>query len=192
MLEIINRNSPSEQVGDQISIGGYIFDAYLRISHDRKITVTQHPVETGAAITDHAYVEPATFELDIGMTDTTLGRVLYQFGTQGSYKTRSVRAYDVLVDMQESRIPYELICRYGSFNVVIEDINPTDDYTTRFGLRASVRLREILTTSASSVPLSADPYVTQSINRGTQNSVPVDRSAISQLTGKQYQEGKEL
>ncbi len=192
MLELINRNSPSEQVGDQISIGGYIFDAYLRISHDRRITVTQHPVETGAAITDHAYVEPVTFELDIGMTDTTLGRILYQFGAQGSYKTRSIRAYDVLVDMQESRVPYELICRYGSFNVVVEDINPTDDYTTRFGLRASVKLREIITTSASSVPLSADPYVTQSINRGAQNSVPVDRSSISQFTGKQYQGGKEL
>ena len=183
MIEDLVRNTLSTWLGDQISLGGYVFDAYLRVSHNRRLTITQHPVETGASITDHAYEEPVIFDIDIGMTDTTLGKIPNQFFdnnglnllyTNKSIKSRSVKAYDVLLGMQKSRQPYELICRYGSFKVVIEDINPIDDYTTKYALRATVRLRQILITASSSKTISSDPYTTDSINRGSQNSVPAE------------------
>lgn len=184
---IENRNSTQIKLGDQISLGGYIFDAYLRISHSRKLTITQHPVESGASISDHAFVEPITFELDIGMTDTTSGKIPSQFDSlnlpESSTKSRSIKAYDLLVNMQNTRIPYEFICRYGIFNVVVEEITPTDDYTTKYALRASVRLRQIITTEASSTILSGDPYVTDSINRGEQNSKPVEEESVIYSTG---------
>lgn len=179
----MDRNSTQFILGDQVSLGGYIFDAYLRISHSRKLTITQHPVESGAAISDHAFVEPITFELDIGMTDTTLGKIPSQFDNlnlpDSSTKSRSIKAYDLLVNMQKTRIPYEFICRYGTFKVVVEEITPTDDYTTKYALKASVRLRQIIITEASSTILSGDPYVTDSINRGEQNSQPVEEESIA-------------
>lgn len=179
----MDRNSTQFILGDQVSLDGYIFDAYLRISHSRKLTITQHPVESGAAISDHAFVEPITFELDIGMTDTTLGKIPSQFDNlnlpDSSTKSRSIKAYDLLVNMQKTRIPYEFICRYGTFKVVVEEITPTDDYTTKYALKASVRLRQIIITEASSTILSGDPYVTDSINRGEQNSQPVEEESIA-------------
>lgn len=187
MLEDLIRNQLPAWLGDQISIGGYVFDAYLRISHTRKLTVTQHPVESGAAITDHAYTEPVTFEIEIGMTDTTMGKIPSQFFEKGglnllytdeSIKSRSVKAYDILVAMQKSRVPYDLVCRYGKFKVVVEDISPVDDYTTKYALKATVRLKEILITVSSSKTVSSDPATLESVNRGSQNSVPVRDESI--------------
>ena len=184
MLEDLARNTLSVWLGDQVSLGGYIFDAYLRVSHNRRMAVTQHPVETGAAITDHAYLEPVTFDIEIGMTDTTMGKIPSQFSglnllyTNSSIKSRSVKAYDLLVEMQKTRVPYEFVCRYGTFKVVVEDINPIDDYTTKYALRANVHLRQIIMTASSSKTISADPYTTDSLNRGAQNSVPVTNDSI--------------
>ena len=177
MLEDLVRNNLSAWLGDQISIGGYIFDAYLRVSHSRKLTITQHPVESGAAITDHSFEEPITFELEIGMTDTTLGKIPSQFSglnllyTNSSVKSRAVKAYDILVGMQKSRQPLEFVCRYGTFNVVVEEISPEDDYTTKYSLRAQVKLKQIIQAVVSQKIVSANPEITTSINRGSQNSV---------------------
>ena len=206
MIEDLLRNELSVWLGDQISLGGYIFDAYLRVSHNRRLTITQHPVESGASITDHSFEEPVVFDIEIGMTDTTMGKIPKQFFDRGglnllytdeSIKSRSVKAYDVLLAMQQKRQPYELICRYGSFKVVVEEINPVDDYTTKYALKANVRLRQILITASSSKTVSSSPYVTDSINRGSQNSIPVKnissigsfRKYIGQTT---YQGGSEL
>ncbi|MGH9771035.1 MAG: phage baseplate protein, partial [Candidatus Acidiferrales bacterium] len=41
----------------------YVFDAVLRAEHRREIRLTHHPVQTGEAISDHAFVEPAEVTL---------------------------------------------------------------------------------------------------------------------------------
>lgn len=178
MLEDLARNSLSFWLGDQISLGGYIFDAYLRMSHDRGLTITQHPVETGAPIADHAYLDPLVFELEIGMTDTTLGKKPSQFSglnilyTNKDNPSRSVKAYEVLVQMQASKQEYTFICRYGEFDVVVEKITPEDDYTTKYALKARVTLRQIIKTSTETVKVSGDPQITDKVSRGAQNSQP--------------------
>ncbi|HEX4209508.1 MAG TPA: hypothetical protein VHY56_03880, partial [Candidatus Binataceae bacterium] len=44
----------------------YVFDAILRAEHQRELRKTEHPVQTGANITDHAYLLPARITLEIG------------------------------------------------------------------------------------------------------------------------------
>lgn len=194
MIEDLVRNNLSVWLGDQISLDGYVFDAYLRMTHNRKLSVTQHPIESGAAVTDHAFVEPITFELEIGMTDTTLGKIPTQFSglnllyTNSSIKSRSVKAYDLLIKMQESRQLYEFVCRYGTFKVVVEEVSPEDDYTTKYALRARVRLRQIIQTVVSQKPISANPQITDSINRGSQNSVDASTNKNVSIAKQAYYE----
>ena len=47
----------------------WYFDAVMRLEHLESQRVTQHPVQTGANITDHSYAQPAQLTLDIGMSD---------------------------------------------------------------------------------------------------------------------------
>ena len=51
------------------NIAGFFFDGFLNVSHERKLTTTSSPVETGAAIVDHAYVEPAKITMKIIVSD---------------------------------------------------------------------------------------------------------------------------
>ena len=51
------------------SIGGLVFDAVLKTDHTSKVTATSHPVESGANISDHAFVEPAEISLEVGVSD---------------------------------------------------------------------------------------------------------------------------
>lgn len=37
--------------------GNYMFDAYFNINHESNLAITQHPIQTGASISDHAYME---------------------------------------------------------------------------------------------------------------------------------------
>src|SRR6185312_10356981 len=48
----------------------YVFDAVLVADHDQEAVVTMNPVQTGAAITDHVYIQPARLVIEIKMSDS--------------------------------------------------------------------------------------------------------------------------
>ncbi len=57
-----------------LQVGGittqiYVFDAVLAAEHRQELRVTEFPVQTGAAISDHAYILPAEISLDIAVSE---------------------------------------------------------------------------------------------------------------------------
>ena len=154
---------------DQFSIGGYIFDAYLQISTTSRLRITEHPTESGFSIADGAYLEPMEFTFDIGMTDTTVGKVFGQF-QEGIFGSRSKKAFEILREMQEKREPVTLVCRYGIYeNIMVTEVSPLDDYRTVSSLRARVRLQQVITTEPVIVSVSNAPMITSINKSGTQN-----------------------
>ena len=61
------------------NIAGYFFDGFMSVSHERKLTITQNPVETGASVVDHAYVNPTTVTMKIMMSDVHQSIIPRQF-----------------------------------------------------------------------------------------------------------------
>lgn len=147
------------------NIAGYFFDAVLQTNYSRSLTITQHPVETGSAISDHAYVNPVELVMQIGMSDVMTSIIPGQFD-QG--KSRSSTAFEVLKKLQEQRIPMDVMTtKFGLFkNMLIETIAVPDDYTTMNGLKATVTMKEVFVASVQTVKVSARPHVTDSTNRG--------------------------
>jgi len=101
MSPFTEENIP-QLVGIKTNIERYFFDAFLKVDHTSKLTITSHPVEEGANIADHAYLEPQTITMEIGMSDACVSYVAGQF--QQKY-TRSVSAYDTLLKLQAERKP---------------------------------------------------------------------------------------
>ena len=79
----------SQLIGIKTNIGGFFFDAFLKIDHNSRLKITDHPVEEGANIADHAYVEPQSLTMEVGMSDVCNSLIEGQF--QQKY-TRSVSA----------------------------------------------------------------------------------------------------
>ena len=71
--------------------------------HTSELSITQLPVEAGADITDHAYIQPKTVTIK-GYIGNGSG------GFRGSFITAA--AYQALIRYQESRIPFFLVNRY--------------------------------------------------------------------------------
>ena len=162
------RSDIPQLIGIKTNIAGYFFDAFLKLDHERRLTITDHPVEEGANITDHAFVEPKAVSIEIGMSDVCSSFVGGQFTQRFS---RSVSAYDTLEKMQADRIPVSIHTKLATYhNMLVENITAPDDYITRHGLRATVFFREIIVVSTDTVTLpdrtSAMPQKTGNTNRG--------------------------
>jgi len=162
-------------------IGDYVFDAYFSIQHDTNLTITQSPVQTGANISDHAYMEPKELTFEIGMSDVMKSVIVGQF-SEG--QSRSVNAYNVLRTLQEQRIPIQVITRLGVYqNMLIETISAQDDNTTHSGLRATVTMREILVVAVTTVKISARPQTSTTTNSGDQKAEKADESILKKIEG---------
>lgn len=163
------------------NIGGWFFDAYLKMTHTSRLTITDHPVQTGAALTDHAFLQPRELSIEVGMSNVATSFVPGQFS--GGY-SRSVTAFQVLKDLQALRVPIQVHTRLGLYqNMLIEVLSAPDDHTTLDGLRATVTFREILVAQVKTVQISARPQITDTSNRGAPEPVTPNQSILKQATG---------
>jgi len=164
------------------NLGGWFFDAFIRQDHTRKLKMTEHPVQTGAAMVDHAYMEPVELTLTIKMSDAAESIVPGQFTNRWS---RSVAAYDVLKEIQAQRIPCQVLTRLELYsNMMIQAISIPDDFRTLYGLEAVVTMREIPVAEVKTVKISSAMQTTGSTTKGTVEPVEVkNQSLLSQLAG---------
>lgn len=163
--------------------GNYIFDAYFSINHESGLTITEHPVQSGANISDHAYMEAKTLIFEIGMSDVmqdTIGKDISKFN--GDSSSRSVNAYKILKQLQEERLPIEVITRLGTYkNMLIETISTQEDNKTTYGLRATVTLKEIFVVQVTTVKISERPHKSEETNEGVVKPQKLDESIASRL-----------
>lgn len=172
---------PSQLVLVKTNIGGFFFDATLREEHTSTLKITSHPVQTGANITDHSYVEPSVLTMEIGMSDGMDSLIPNQF--TGQY-TKSVSAYQTLLDLQESRIPVSVLTRIRKYdNMLIEEITVPDDAKSLHGLHCTVTLREIFVVEVSTTTVSARTQATGQTNRGNVQAVEDKGTLAYQITG---------
>ena len=173
-------------VGMRLPIGGLYFDAILKTDHTSKLTMTDHPVEVGANITDHSYVEPDEVSIEVGMSDSGIG-----VGRSGG-GSRSVNAFQELRKLQRDRQPMTVVTRLNTYrNMLISSITAPDDYTTMHAMKAVVMLREIIMVQTATVSVSprasAEPQKTGSTNSGAkqpESNIPqqsILRQAATQL-----------
>lgn len=124
--------------------GRFVFDAVFSTDHSANLTATQHPVQTGASVSDHAFMEPDEVSVEIGMTDTA--------ASVSGGASRSVNAYTQLRAIMELREPVTLITRLKTYrNMLITSISAPDDYKTMNALRASIYFQQINMVSVSTV-----------------------------------------
>ena len=147
------------------SIGGFFFDAVFRTEHSLHTVITSHPVQNGANISDHAYLEPARVTMEIGMSDVGSSTIFGQFMANSS---KSKAAFEALLKMREKRLPVDISTRLKSYkNMMIEDLSFPDDINTFYGLRATVSMRQVIIAEVAKVSkVSQRPNVSESTQAG--------------------------
>lgn len=164
----------------------YVFDAIIRAEHAQELEITKNPVQTGASLTDQAYLQPARLVVEILMSDTMQSFTVGQFSGNPS---RSVSAYDTLKAIQVLALQgifLSVATRIAQYsNMVITSLRPTETKETRFGLKATVEFTQIFVVQngigpSSSTAVSTRPQTTNSTLAGILPSVPVALATITQ------------
>lgn len=159
------------------NISGYFFDAVFNTDTEHSLTITQHPVQTGANISDHAFVNPIRISMQIGVSDCMAYRVGASYGGDGD--TKSVQAYRLLCKLQELRIPMDVVTRLNTYkNMLIESIEVSDDVSTLCALKATVNLVQVLVVNVSTEKVSARPYTTDA-NKAAVEKQPKKNTTIA-------------
>lgn len=137
----VKTGTGSSQKTEELTVG-YYFDAFTKENHVGSVRVTEHPVQGGSNISDHAYNLPDKLTLEVLVSDSVESIVSGQF--TGS-KSKSVTAYEILRSLKERRVLVSVRTRLHYYtNMIIENMSVSDDYKSANSLRCTVSLRQVM------------------------------------------------
>lgn len=63
IIDLLNTYTKRNTVVSGFSVGTFVFDCALEESHESRLTVSENPLESGALVADHSYLEPKTYSV---------------------------------------------------------------------------------------------------------------------------------
>lgn len=149
------------------AIGSIIPDVVISEGHSNDLAITDHPVETGAAISDHAFKLPSRVIMRCGFSNSTAG-------TEG-YVQQVVQMFKSL---QASRDPIDVLTGKEFLQgMLVERLAYETDENTENSLILIVGLRQIIltqtqTTGASKASQAMPEKTAVSTDIGTVQLIP--------------------
>lgn len=176
-MTMLNPSTPATIIPRR-SIGPFNATVTLEEIASDDLEITQHPVQQGATITDHAYLKPATVSIKImfNAADAPLSET-----------------YAKLRQLQASREPFDVVTGKRAYkNMLFKSLGQTNDAQTENVLSISAELQEIFivqveTTTVPPRKQQANPGKTGATeNAGQKSAQPAperNRSALRTLAG---------
>ncbi len=190
---------PVRKFGD---FGGYIT---MEEMHSDEVEITDHPIEQGASITDHAYKRPAELTIKISWSNSPNNSGLLG-GIRGLVNTGAIlvsnilgsnvnqvrEIYQKLLKAQSDREPMEVFTGKRTYtDMLIKSLTVTTDARAEQALMVTVSFKQIIRVTTSTLSIEQvpadnqrDPGATQApSNTGTKSVKPttnVDQGAVGQ------------
>ena len=168
--------------GKPRKIAAIVPNVVIEESHQDNLTITDHPVEQGASISDHAYKNPVEVTCKYGWSDSSLlmGSAMdFASGLlQGNLNGASNSAltiddvYQKLLDLQATRQPFDLTTGKRKYsNMLIKSIGVTTDAATENSLLLTAVMKQVIIVQTQAVVLQpSENHATPSSTGPTQNT----------------------
>lgn len=163
-------------------------------NHSDDLEITDHPIELGARITDHAYMRPAVVIIRCGWSNTPsngnilsgllsavtgtingIGDIATSF-LNGEAVSQVNEVYKNLLALQASRVPFDVYTGKRIYrNMLVKSLRVETTKETENSLMVTASFQEVIlvsTTTVTQVPSEAqkDPATTAPVtNQGTQS-----------------------
>jgi len=151
----------------QRSIGTIYPGVTLSEVHRDDMVVTDHPVEKGAPISDHAFKRPVSVELRYAWSNSTAG-----------YEGYVQEVYEALQQLQNSRVPFDISTGKRLYpNMLMTSLMVITDVPNEFALMVQCECREVIIAETQTVQGAAQKdHANPSATAGAGNS------GLAQLT----------
>lgn len=164
------------------SIAGIVPQVVVEEKHRDELVITNHPVQNGANITDHAYKQPAMLSLRYGWSASG---AIFSLDL-GAPSVDDV--YSMLLKLQESRQPFDVVTGKRNYsNMLIRSIDLVTDKTTEKSIIVDVLLQQIIIVQTQAATLKSSsvmlmPEKTAPVgNAGVKQPTPAPQSILSQI-----------
>lgn len=162
------------------SIGGIIAQVTIEEQVTDEVHITEHPVEQGAPISDHAFKIPTTLNINAGWSTAWAGDLSAESGV-----------YGFLLALQAMLIPFDVVTGKRTFsNMLIERLVITTDEKSEYALMAQIGCRQVIIVGTQAVEVASmsqnpsdqqNPEETSSsANDGPQQTTTPDQGAAQQ------------
>ncbi|MBB4017386.1 hypothetical protein GGR16_002415 [Chelatococcus caeni] len=156
------------------AIGPIMPHVVVQEVHRDDLIITDHPVERGAAISDHAFKRPSEIEMRCGWSNSTARAEGYV-----------QEVYETLLALQAVREPFDVYTGKRAYeNMLLGSLSVTTDEHTEFVLMVTARLREVII--ADTQTTSGAP---QSAQASPQKTAATANTGQKQLAQAQYAPG---
>jgi hypothetical protein len=154
------------------AIGTILPDVVVEEQHRDVLVITDHPVERGAAISDHAFKLPVEVEIRCGFSNSTVADEGY------------VQAvYQEFLDLQASRVPFDVFTGKRVYsNMLIRSLQVTTDEHSESALLVIAGLREVIIADTSTT--SSPPQSAQASPQQTAGIVNTGSKQLQTTTGR--------
>jgi len=150
------------------AIGTIVPDVVVEENHRDQLVITDHPVERGAAISDHAFKLPVEVEIRCGFSNSTVGAEGYV-----------QEVYQEFLDLQAARQPFDVFTGKRQYsNMLIRSLEVTTDERSEHALYLVAGLREVLIVDTATTKSPA-----QSVQASPQKTAGVVNTGAKQITG---------
>ncbi|MBD2782542.1 MULTISPECIES: phage baseplate protein [Xenorhabdus] len=113
--------------------------------HQDATEITEHPVQRGAAISDHAYDTPSEVVMEIGFAGGGSLIDMFDLGTGASLGKSPTEIYEQLLKLKSSKEPFDVTTGKRQYkNMLIRAIAVTTDKTSENVLMVTLTLREVI------------------------------------------------
>jgi hypothetical protein len=156
------------------SIGAIYASVTVEETAIDELEITQHPVQEGAAITDHAYKQPVRLSLKVLFDDNADPLAV---------------VYQNLLDLQQSRELIDVVTGKKAYsNMLIRSVSQTTSAQTEHVLSVTVELQEIIIAKVSYVNIPArakqsQPSKTDSPTDGGRQQAKADPQKTADVAG---------
>ena len=169
-------------------IGILVPSVVVSEKHVDALEITEHPVETGAPVNDHAYKRASEVTMECGFAGG--GSILDFVDVSGiglGIGLSPKDAYQQLLDLQNSRVPFDVVTGKRTYsNMLIRAIEVTTDRTSENVLSCVLTLREVLLTQTQSISVADKANMQEGVSTaavqdtGTKTAVPVSNTSLLQ------------
>lgn len=162
------------------SIMGLFADVTIEEQHSDELNITEHPVESGSPISDHAYMSPPEVTIKLGWSESA-GKLNGLLGNSFIAGTPSlIGIYEALQALQRNKI--RLVVMTGKrlyTDMLIKSLKVTTDIESENALMVTMTLRKVFITTVQETDLKIEQQ------KEPENSAPpVDAGVVQPMPVK--------
>lgn len=171
--------------GKKRMIGSFTVQTIVSEDTDDSLTITKHPVQSGASITDHAFKEPTVLSMRIlAQNNNPISGITATFSGGGLNQI-----YQQLLDLQSLRNPIAVVTPKRTYpTMLISSIKLTTDKSSENILSLVISLQEIILVSIGTTQVPPErqrkPKKTQATQQSGRKSAAL---STSQAAGSTFQ-----